>query len=113
GRLVHNAPSSHLVLAETRLDISSHPLSRRTWSGSGKLSRLLSEPCETWSLSLRCRAGADGKEAWRAEAPAKKIEAHHRTEARPAASTPATDGKRIVSYFGSCGLLACQTPSPA
>src|SRR2546426_1952322 len=48
---------------------------------------------------------ADGKEAWRAEAPAKQIEAHHKTEGSPAASTPATDGARIVSYFGSCGLF--------
>src|SRR5262249_10985235 len=48
---------------------------------------------------------ADGKEAWRAEAPAKKIEAYHKTESSPATSTPATDGKRIVAYFGSCGLF--------
>jgi outer membrane protein assembly factor BamB len=48
---------------------------------------------------------ADGKEAWRAEAPAKQIEPFHKTESSPAASTPATDGERIVSYFGSCGLL--------
>ncbi len=48
---------------------------------------------------------AHGKEAWRAQAPAAKIEAYHKTEASPAASTPATDGKRIVSYFGSCGLF--------
>src|SRR5262245_47629002 len=48
---------------------------------------------------------ADGKEAWRAHAPAKKIEAYHKTESSPAASTPATDGQRIVSYFGSCGLF--------
>jgi outer membrane protein assembly factor BamB len=48
---------------------------------------------------------ADGKEAWRAEAPAKKIEPYHKTEGSPAASTPATDGERIVSYFGSCGLF--------
>ncbi|HJZ56239.1 MAG TPA: PQQ-binding-like beta-propeller repeat protein, partial [Gemmataceae bacterium] len=48
---------------------------------------------------------ADGKEAWRAEAPAKQIEAHHKTEGSPAASTPVTDGERIVSYFGSCGLF--------
>ena len=47
----------------------------------------------------------DGKEAWRAEAPAKQIEAHHPSEGSPAASTPATDGRRIVSYFGSCGLF--------
>ena len=48
---------------------------------------------------------ADGKEAWRAEAPAKQIEAYYKTEGSPAASTPATDGERIVSYFGSCGLF--------
>jgi outer membrane protein assembly factor BamB len=48
---------------------------------------------------------ADGKEAWRARAPAKQIEAYHKTEGSPAASTPVTDGKRIVSYFGSSGLF--------
>jgi outer membrane protein assembly factor BamB len=48
---------------------------------------------------------ADGTEAWRREAPAKEIEPFHKTEGSPAASTPATDGKRIVSYFGSCGLF--------
>jgi outer membrane protein assembly factor BamB len=48
---------------------------------------------------------ADGKEMWRSQAPAKAIEAYHRTEGSPAASTPATDGKRIVCYFGSCGLF--------
>jgi outer membrane protein assembly factor BamB len=48
---------------------------------------------------------ADGKEAWRAEAPAKQLEGYHKTEGSPAASTPATDGERVVSYFGSCGLF--------
>src|SRR5438270_6226367 len=48
---------------------------------------------------------ADGTEAWRREAPAKQIEPYHKQEGSPAASTPATDGERIVSYFGSCGLL--------
>lgn len=47
----------------------------------------------------------DGTEAWRRNAPAKAIEAFHKIESSPAASTPVTDGKRIVSYFGSCGLL--------
>ena len=47
----------------------------------------------------------DGREIWRTEAPAKRIEGFHKTEGSPAASTPATDGKLIVSYFGSCGLL--------
>ena len=48
---------------------------------------------------------ADGKEAWRAQAPAKKIESFYKSEGSPAASTCATDGERIVSYFGSCGLV--------
>ncbi len=47
---------------------------------------------------------ADGKELWRREAPAAAIEAYHKTEGSPAASSCATDGERVVSYFGSCGL---------
>jgi outer membrane protein assembly factor BamB len=47
----------------------------------------------------------DGTEAWRAQAPAKEIEGFLKTESSPAASTPATDGTRIVTYFGSCGLI--------
>lgn len=48
---------------------------------------------------------ADGKELWRAHAPAKQIEGYLKGEGSPAASTCATDGERIVSYFGSCGLF--------
>lgn len=47
----------------------------------------------------------NGKEAWRQEAPATKIEKFMKGQGSPAASTPATDGERIVSYFGSCGLV--------
>jgi outer membrane protein assembly factor BamB len=48
---------------------------------------------------------ADGKEVWRMEAPAKQIEPFMKIESSPAASTCVTDGERIVSYFGSCGLI--------
>ncbi len=48
---------------------------------------------------------SDGTEAWRADARAKEIETFHKAESSPAASTPVTDGERIVSYFGSCGLV--------
>jgi outer membrane protein assembly factor BamB len=48
---------------------------------------------------------ANGHEVWRAEAPAKEIEPYYKAEGSPAASTSATDGERIVSYFGSCGLF--------
>ncbi len=53
---------------------------------------------------------ADGSEVWRAEAPVRQIEDFHPTEGSPASSTSATDGERIVSYFGSCGLF-CYTPN--
>lgn len=48
----------------------------------------------------------NGQELWRTEAPAKTIEAYHKTEGSPAASSVATDGKTVVSYFGSCGIFA-------
>ncbi len=60
------------------------------------------EDGKLYTIAYNC---ADGKEAWRAHAPAKEIEPYHKTEASPAASTSATDGERIVSYFGSCGLF--------
>jgi outer membrane protein assembly factor BamB len=46
-----------------------------------------------------------GALAWRAPAPAKTIEHFYKTEGSPAASTPVTDGERIIAYFGSCGLV--------
>jgi outer membrane protein assembly factor BamB len=47
----------------------------------------------------------DGSEAWRSQAPYKQLEKFNKTEGSPAASTAATDGEHIVSYFGSCGLF--------
>jgi outer membrane protein assembly factor BamB len=46
-----------------------------------------------------------GKEVWRADAQAKQLEVYNQTHGSPTASTPATEGERIVSYFGSCGLV--------
>jgi outer membrane protein assembly factor BamB len=48
---------------------------------------------------------ADGKEVWRKDAAAKTIEPYFKAGGSPAASTPATDGERIYSYFGSCGVI--------
>lgn len=56
-------------------------------------------------LETLCLNRRDGKVRWRRIAPAERIEAFHPTEGSPAASTPATDGRRVVSYFGSCGLI--------
>ncbi len=47
---------------------------------------------------------ADGKVLWQTPVPASQVEATHRTGS-PAASTPCTDGERVVFHFGSFGLL--------
>ena len=57
-------------------------------------------------LATVCLDRLDGRVLWQRSAPAEKIESFHPTEGSPASATPATDGKRVVVYFGSCGLLA-------
>ncbi len=47
---------------------------------------------------------ADGTIAWRHETTPEKLEAYMEKLGSPAASTCATDGERVVSYFGSHGL---------
>ncbi len=46
-----------------------------------------------------------GKQLWKQVAPAAKIEAVHKVGS-PASSTPACDGERVYSYFGSYGVVA-------
>lgn len=48
---------------------------------------------------------SSGKLLWEKKAPAEKLEEVHSTSS-PAASTPASDGERVVVFFGSFGLLA-------
>lgn len=60
---------------------------------------------ENGKLFTLAYSRTDGKELWRKEAPAKKIEPYLKGEGSPAASTPATDGEKLVVYFGSCGLI--------
>ena len=50
----------------------------------------------------RCR---DGKLTWSRALKPEKLEMFHSTENSPAAPTPATDGQKLVSYFGSYGLV--------
>ena len=56
-------------------------------------------------LQTRCYQCKDGKLAWSRGVKAEKLETFHSSESSPAASTPATDGQRVVSYFGSFGLV--------
>jgi outer membrane protein assembly factor BamB len=56
-------------------------------------------------LQTRCYNRADGKLVWSRGVKPGKVETYHSIESSPAASTPATDGERVVSYFGSFGLV--------
>jgi outer membrane protein assembly factor BamB len=56
-------------------------------------------------LETRCHGRADGRLLWSRALKPTGLEVHHRSDGSPAASTPATDGRRVVSYFGSFGLV--------
>lgn len=58
-------------------------------------------------LQVRDYRRSDGENRWAIGFRAPTMEEFHAVEGSPAASTPATDGKRVVSYFGSLGLV-CQ-----
>src|SRR5260221_10075599 len=50
-------------------------------------------------LQTRCYQRRDGKLVWSRGIKPEKLELFHSTESSPAASTPATDGERLVTYF--------------
>src|SRR5580658_6658009 len=56
-------------------------------------------------LQTRCYHRQDGTLAWSRGLKPDKLESFHSTESSPAVPTPATDGQRLVSYFGSLGLI--------
>ncbi len=51
-----------------------------------------------------------GRDLWRAEAPHQEVELVHRVGSL-AQTTSASDGKIVVSFFGSCGLFAYEAAS--
>jgi outer membrane protein assembly factor BamB len=51
-----------------------------------------------------CLDRATGKTRWSQQAPNDRIESYHPTGS-PAVSTPASDGERVYSFFGSYGML--------
>ncbi len=56
-------------------------------------------------LETRCHSRADGKLLWARGIKPEGVEDFHRSDGSPAASTPATDGRHVVSYFGSFGVV--------
>jgi hypothetical protein len=84
-----------------KIAMPSGPSSPCVWGGRIFLTAF--DGGKLWTL---CIDRATGKELWRRDAKAEKIEAFLEGQGSPAASTPATDGERVVVYFGSCGLIA-------
>jgi outer membrane protein assembly factor BamB len=60
---------------------------------------------ENGELQTRCYQRADGKLAWSQGIKPDKLEMFHSMESSPVSSTPTTDGERVVSYYGSFGLV--------
>jgi len=56
-------------------------------------------------LQTRCYRRQDGAQVWSQGLKPDKLEAFHTTANSPAAPTPVTDGQKLVSYFGSFGLI--------
>lgn len=56
-------------------------------------------------LETRAYAAHDGRALWTAGIAPEVLEDYHPTSGSPSAATPATDGRRVVSYFGSVGLV--------
>lgn len=67
--------------------------------------RIFLTALEDGKLLTLCLDRNDGRELWRALAPAEKVEPAHRVGS-VASPTPCTDGERVYVYFGSFGLLA-------
>ena len=56
-------------------------------------------------LQTRCYNRRNGALVWWRGVKPDHLEVYHRTENSPASATPATDGHRVVSYFGSFGVI--------
>jgi outer membrane protein assembly factor BamB len=83
-----------------KIEVPWAPSSPTVWGDRIFLSTFASGKLETRAYSRK-----DGKLLWSRQAPAEKLEEFHQTEGSPAAATPVTDGRRVVSYFGSAGLF--------
>ena len=56
-------------------------------------------------LKTSCHSRAEGKLLWAGGVKPGAVEDFHRADGSPAASSPATDGRHVLSYFGSFDLI--------
>ncbi len=76
------------------------PSSPVIWDG-----RIFLTTFQNGQLETHCHNRADGRLLWTRGIKVDAVEDFHRSDGSPAASSPATDGRRVVSYFGSFGLV--------
>lgn len=86
--------------ARWRIDVPWSPSSPIVWGDSLFLTTFADGQLET-----RCYNRHDGSLRWKRGIKPEQLEKHHRGDSSPAASTPVTDGRHVVSYFGSYGLV--------
>jgi outer membrane protein assembly factor BamB len=83
-----------------RVDVPWSPSSPCVWGD-----RIFLTTFNEGQLEVRCHDAAEGRLRWSRPIKPDAVEEHHRSDGSPAASTPATDGRHVVSYFGSFGLI--------
>ena len=83
-----------------RVDLPWSPSSPCVWND-----RIFLTTCEGSELQTRGYHRSTGQLLWAGKLTPEKLETFHGSEGSPAASTPTTDGQRVVSYFGSFGLI--------
>jgi outer membrane protein assembly factor BamB len=67
--------------------------------------RLFLTAFENGRLLTLCSEAKSGETLWQRIAPGEKLEIFQPSEGSPASATPATDGKHLISYFGSRGVI--------
>src|SRR4051794_24616692 len=82
------------------MDVPASPSSPCVWGD-----RIFLTTFTGGQLETRCYNTRDGKLLWSKGIKPEKLEVFHNTEGSPAAATPATDGRHVVSYFGSIGVI--------
>jgi len=94
---VNIGPSTNVLW---QVEVPWSPSSPAIWSD-----RIFLATFDNGELQTRCYNRITGKLLWSQGIKPEKLESFHNSEGSPAASTPATDGRRIVSYFGSIGFV--------
>lgn len=94
---VHISPTNSVLW---RIEAPWAPSSPCVWGDRIFLTAFVGDQLQTRGYDRR-----NGQLLWLAGVKATKLEAYNQTENSPASGTPATDGRHVVSYFGSFGLI--------